>query len=107
MTRTNLDGSSLQDFNDEEDFKLSTDQHASIAHLGAANALSQKSLVLQKYGPDGEKFMDDRLRMQQLGHGSTKSSMILGEGLKQNLNDDGQKEHKTIEQETINQEYKQ
>jgi len=51
--------------------------------------------------------MDDRLRMQQLGHGSTKSSMILGEGLKQNLNDDGQKEHKTIEQETINQEYKQ
>lgn len=88
------DGStSLHDFNDEEDFKLSADHQQSIAQFGAANALSQKSLNLQQPGAEGERFMEDRLKMQQLGHRSSKTSVTLGEGLRSNLHQDSQHEH--------------
>jgi hypothetical protein len=64
-----------------------------VAQLGAANALSQRSLTLLRPGAEGEKFMDDRLKMQQLGHRSSKTSVTLGEGLKSNFNNDKQHEH--------------
>lgn len=104
----------MQDFNDDEDFKLSADHQQSLAQLGTANGLSQKSLNFQRQGAEGERFMEDRMKMQQFGHRSSKTSVTLGEGLKSNFHQDLQHEHGTNmmgvndstieEQQTVNQQ---
>lgn len=73
---------SIGEFNDEEDFKLSTDQQQSVMHLGAASQSSR--LRPQEQKRSSENYMQDRINMQA-GIGPA-SSKAFGEGLRMESN---------------------
>lgn len=73
---------SIGEFNDEEDFKLSTDQQQSVTHLGAASQSSRPRPQEQK--KSSENYMQDRINMQA-GIGPAPSK-AFGEGLRMESN---------------------
>lgn len=72
---------SIGEFNDEEDFKLSTDQQQSVVHLGAASQSSKLRPHEQKRS--SENYMQERINMQT---GGNPASRAFGEGLRMESN---------------------